>query len=478
MAAGNPSRTGIRRPTTRTAKIVWVAIGVGVLAALVGTILNSTNEQPLPDSPQDATQIESAFQNSGITLTKYEYSNGRVTCAIDTGEWVTVGPANLRVHLAGSLQELYTLAQKYPEIEDIYVDLNSPMKSFGYAAQSKTSPLAPFSFDRREPNPDDVVLSIDYLSIDYCGICHSDIHQVRGEWGRELYPMVPGHEIVGHVTAVGGDVKRFKVGDRAAVGVIVESCMHCDNCKADLEVYCTDGGARDTYNAELRDGSRTYGGYSNNIVTPEHFVHTLSPKIDMAATAPLLCAGITTYSPLKHWKVGKNSRVGIVGLGGLGHMGLKFAHSFGAYTVLFTTSESKINDALKLGADEVVLSKDAAAMAKHAGSFDFILDCVSAPHDMNAYLGQLRLDGVLCLVGLPDQPLTVAPFSLLANRRSLAGSAIGGMKETQEMLDYCAEKGIVSDIELIGYDKLPEAYDRVIKGDVKYRFVLDGKTLK
>jgi uncharacterized zinc-type alcohol dehydrogenase-like protein len=254
--------------------------------------------------------------------------------------------------------------------------------------------------------------------------------------------------------------------------------MHCDNCKASLEVYCTDGGARDTYNAELRDGSRTFGGYSTSIVTPEHFVHTLSPKIDMAATAPLLCAGITTYSPLKHWKVGKNSRVGIVGLGGLGHMGLKFAHSFGAYTVLYTTSESKINDALKLGADEVVLSKDAEAMAKHAGSFDFILDCVSAPHDMNMYLGQLKLNGVLCLVGLPDQPLSVAPFSLLAGRRSLAGSAIGGMKETQEMLDYCAEKGIVSDIELIGYDKLPEAYDRVVKGDVKYRFVLDGKTLK
>jgi len=347
------------------------------------------------------------------------------------------------------------------------------MKSFGYAAQSKTSPLAPFDFDRREPNPDDVV-----LSIDYCGICHSDIHQVRGEWGRDLYPMVPGHEIVGHVTAAGSAVTRFKPGDRAAVGVIVESCLHCENCSNGLEVYCTDGGAVDTYNAELRDGSRTYGGYSNNIVTPEHFVHTLSPKVDMAATAPLLCAGITTYSPLKHWKVGKNSRVGIVGLGGLGHMGLKFAHSFGAATVLFTTSESKINDALKLGADEVVISKDAEAMAKQAGSFDFILDCVSAPHDMNAYLGLLRLNGVLCLVGLPDQPLSVAPFSLLAGRRSLAGSAIGGMKETQEMLDYCAEKGIVSDIELIGYDKIPEAYDRVVKGDVKYRFVLDGKTLK
>jgi uncharacterized zinc-type alcohol dehydrogenase-like protein len=347
------------------------------------------------------------------------------------------------------------------------------MKSFGYAAQSKTSPLAPYHFDRREPRPTDVV-----LSIDYCGICHSDIHQVRGEWGRELYPMVPGHEIVGHVTAVGPEVKKFKVGDRAAVGVIVESCLHCENCNAGLEVYCSDGGAVDTYNAVLRNGERTYGGYADSIVTPEHFVHTLSPDVDMAATAPLLCAGITTYSPLKHWNVGPNMKVGIVGLGGLGHLGLKFAHAFGAYTVLFTTSESKTNDALKLGADEVVISKDPAHMAKHAASFDFILDCVSAPHDMNAYLNLIKLDGTLCLVGLPDQPLSVAPFSLLANRRSLAGSAIGGMKETQEMLDFCAKHNIVADIELIGYDRLSEAYDRVIKADVKYRFVLDSKTLK
>jgi uncharacterized zinc-type alcohol dehydrogenase-like protein len=347
------------------------------------------------------------------------------------------------------------------------------MKSFGYAAQSKTSPLAPFHFDRREPGPDDVV-----VSIDYCGICHSDIHQVRGEWGRELYPMVPGHEIVGHVTAIGSEVKKFKVGDRAAVGVIVESCLHCENCNAGLEVYCSDGGAVDTYNAVLRNGERTYGGYADSIVTPERFVHTLSPDIDMAATAPLLCAGITTYSPLRHWNVGPNMKVGIVGLGGLGHLGLKFAHAFGAYTVLFTTSEGKQNDALKLGANEVVISKDAAHMAKHAGSFDFILDCVSAPHDMNAYLGLLKLNGTLCLVGLPDQPLSVAPFSLLANRRSLAGSAIGGMKETQEMLDFCAEKNIVADIELVSYDRIPEAYDRVVKSDVKYRFVLDGKTLK
>jgi len=347
------------------------------------------------------------------------------------------------------------------------------LKSFGYAAQSKTSPLAPFHFDRREPNPDDVV-----IAIDYCGICHSDIHQARAEWGRGLFPMVPGHEIIGHVTAVGSAVTRFKVGDPAAVGVIVESCMHCDNCKAGLEVYCSDGGAVDTYNAILRDGERTYGGYSNNIVTPEHFVHTLSPKLDPAGAAPLLCAGITTYSPLRHWGVGPGKKVGIIGLGGLGHMALKFAHSFGAHVVQFTTSESKVEDAKKLGADEVVISKDATAMAKHAGSFDFILDCVSAPHDMNAYLNLIRLDGTLCLVGLPDQPLSVAPFSLLANRRSLAGSAIGGMKETQEMLDYCAEKGIVSDIELVSVDKVNEAFERVLKADVKYRFVLDMKTLQ
>ena len=347
------------------------------------------------------------------------------------------------------------------------------MKSFGYAAQSKSSPLAPFSFDRREPGPADVV-----VAIDYCGICHSDIHQARGEWGNQLFPMVPGHEIVGHVTGVGAEVTRFKPGDLAAVGVIVESCLHCNNCMTDLEVYCTNGGARDTYNATLRSGERTMGGYADTIVTPEHFVHVLKPGVDLAGTAPLLCAGITTYSPLRHWGVGPNKKVGVVGLGGLGHLGLKFAHAFGAHVVQFTTSESKVEDAKKLGADEVVLSKDNVAMAKHAGSFDFILDCVSAPHDMNQMLGMLKLNATLCLVGLPDQPLVVAPFSLVANRRSLAGSAIGGMKETQEMLDFCAEKGIAAEIELTTYDKLNEAYERVVKNDVKYRFVLDNRSLK
>ncbi|HEY4009130.1 MAG TPA: NAD(P)-dependent alcohol dehydrogenase [Acidobacteriaceae bacterium] len=347
------------------------------------------------------------------------------------------------------------------------------MKSFGYAAASKSAPLAPWTFDRRDPNPDDVV-----LAIDYCGICHSDIHQVRGEWGNMLFPMVPGHEIIGRVAQVGSAVTRFKPGDLAAVGVIVESCMHCANCKNDLEVYCSDGGARDTYNAVLRSGERTYGGYADTIVTPEHFVHTLKPGIDLAATAPLLCAGITTYSPLRHWGAGPNKKVGVIGLGGLGHLALKFAHAFGAHVVQFTTSESKIADAKKLGADDVVLSKDPAAMQKHAGSFDLIVDCVSAPHDVNAYLALLKLDATLCLVGLPDQPLAVSPFSVVANRRSLAGSAIGGMKETQEMLDFCAEKGIAADIELITYDKLNEAYDRVLSSDVKYRFVLDNKSLK
>ena len=346
------------------------------------------------------------------------------------------------------------------------------MKSFGYAAQTKTSPLTPFHFDRREPAANDVV-----VAIDYCGICHSDIHQARDEWGGSIYPMVPGHEIVGRVTAVGSAVTKFKPGDLAGVGVTVETCMVCDNCKAGAEPYCTKGMVG-TYNAKDYAGEMTYGGYSDTIVAPEHYVFSISPKLNLAAVAPLLCAGITTYSPLRHWNVGPNKKVGVVGLGGLGHMGLKFAHSFGAHVVQFTTSESKIADAKKLGADEVVISKDADAMARHAGSFDFILDCVAAPHDINAYLSLLRLDGAICLVGLPDQPLPVAPFSLVTNRRSLSGSMIGGMKETQEMLDYCAEKNIVSEIELIGYDRIEEAYTRVIKGDVKYRFVLDGKTLK
>ncbi len=345
------------------------------------------------------------------------------------------------------------------------------MHSHGYAALDSHSPLAPFSFERREPGPHDVV-----VAIDYSGICHSDIHQVRNEWGDSIYPMVPGHEIVGHVTAVGDAVAKFKVGDLAGVGVMVDSCRVCDNCKAEAQPYCAKGMVG-TYNGKNYQGEITYGGYSNNIVVDEKYTHTLSPKLDLAGIAPLLCAGITTYSPLRHWNVGPGKKVGVVGLGGLGHMGLKFAHSFGAHVVQFTSSESKVQDAKKLGADEVVVTKDPDALSKHANSFDFILDCVSAPHDVNRFLNLLRLDGTLCLVGLPEQPLSVQAFSLVRNRRSLSGSMIGGMNETQQMLDYCGEHNIVSDIELVPITKLAEAYDRVVKGDVKYRFVIDMKTL-
>jgi uncharacterized zinc-type alcohol dehydrogenase-like protein len=310
------------------------------------------------------------------------------------------------------------------------------------------------------------------LEILYSGICHSDIHQARSEWGPSNYPMVPGHEIIGRVIAVGKDVTRFKEGDLAGVGVIIDSCHQCAPCKANLEVFC-EKGSTETYGKPDKYGAITMGGYSNNIVVEEAFVYTLASGIDLAATAPLLCAGITTYSPLRHWGVTKGKRVGVVGLGGLGHMGLKFAHSFGAHVVQFTTSLSKKEDALRLGADEVVLSKDPDAMAKYASSLDFILDTVSAPHDVNALLALLKIDGTLCTVGIPDKPIQVAAFSLCIGRRSLAGSAIGGIKETQEMLDYSAEHGIVSDIELITPDKVNEAFDRVVKSDVKYRFVMD-----
>lgn len=346
------------------------------------------------------------------------------------------------------------------------------MKSHGYAAHDKKSPLVPFSFDRRDPGPNDVV-----VEIAYCGICHSDIHQVRDEWGNAIYPMVPGHEIVGHISKVGSSVRKFKEGDLAGVGVMVDSCRVCENCRAEAQPYC-EKGMVGTYNARDYNGALMFGGYANNIVVDEKYTLTISPKLNPAAVAPLLCAGITTYSPLRHWKVGPGKKVGVVGLGGLGHMGLKFAHAMGAHVVQFTTSPSKAEDAKKLGADEVVISKDADAMTKQAGSFDFILDCVSAPHDMNALLNLLRLNGTLCSVGLPEQPLSVAPFAILANRRSLSGSMIGGMTETQEMLDYCADHNLVSDIELTSIDKLAEAYDRVVKGDVKYRFVIDMATLK
>jgi alcohol dehydrogenase (NADP+) len=345
------------------------------------------------------------------------------------------------------------------------------MKSHGYAAHDKASALVPFKFERRDPGPNDVV-----VEIAYCGICHSDIHQVRDEWKNAIYPMVPGHEIVGRVTKAGSAVKKFKEGDLAGVGVMVDSCRVCANCKAGEEAYC-ERGMVGTYNARDYNGELMFGGYSNNIVADERYVHSISPKLNLAAVAPLLCAGITTYSPLKFWRAGKGKKVGIIGLGGLGHMGLKFAHSMGAETVLFTTSAGKVADGQKLGADEVVVTRDAAAVAKHAGSFDFILDCVSAPHDVNQYLDLLRLNGTMCLVGLPETPVAISPFSIITNRRSFSGSMIGGMPQTQEMLDYCAEHGIVSEIEMTSVEKLGEAYERVVKGDVKYRFVIDMATL-
>ena len=348
------------------------------------------------------------------------------------------------------------------------------MKSHGYAAHDAKSPLVPFSFDRRDPDPGDVV-----VEILYSGICHSDIHQARNEWGGSIYPMVPGHEIVGRVTAVGRDVKKFKEGDLAGIGVISDSCRVCANCKAGEESYCEKGFVG-TYNSRGYDGTPMQGGYSNNIVCHERYVHTISEKFGekLPAVAPLLCAGITTYSPLRHWKVGPGKKVGVIGLGGLGHMGLKFAHAFGAHTVQFTTSAAKIEDAKKLGADEVVVSTDPDAMAKHKDSLDFVLDCVSAPHNVADYLNLLRLDGTMCLVGLPETPLTIPPFSVTHHRRSFAGSDNGGMPEVQEMLNWCADHGVVSEIEMTPIDQVNQAYERVIKGDVKYRFVIDMKTLK
>lgn len=345
-----------------------------------------------------------------------------------------------------------------------------------FAAQSPTSGLAPFTLQRRSPRPQDV-----QIQILFCGVCHSDLHQVRNEWQSVMptvYPCVPGHEIVGRVVKVGNSVKKFKEGDIAAVGCMVETCGQCANCRAGEEQYCEVGFTL-TYNSEDKIlGGVTYGGYSDSIVVDESFVLRVPNQLDPAGAAPLLCAGITTYSPLRHWKIGKGHKVGIVGLGGLGHMGVKFAHAFGAHTVLFTTSPNKKADALRLGADEVVISKDEAEMQKHAGTFNFILDAVSAEHDLNAYLQLLKLDGTMTLVGAPEKPAPVAAFNLIMKRRSLAGSAIGGIRETQEMLDFCAEHGIVSDIEIIPIQQVDRAYERLLKSDVKYRFVIDMASLK
>ena len=316
------------------------------------------------------------------------------------------------------------------------------------------------------------------IDIMYCGVCHSDLHFARNEWGMTVYPVVPGHEILGRVRAVGRDVTKFKVGDLAAVGCLVDSCRGCSSCKQGLEQFCL-GGPVFTYNGPDKHlGGMTFGGYSEAVVVDEAFTLKVPGNLDPARAAPLLCAGITTYSPLRKWGAGKGKKVGVVGLGGLGHMGVKFARAMGAHTVLFTTSAGKVEDGKKLGADEVVISKDAAAMAKHAGSFDMILDTVSADHDVNAYLGMLRLDGTMVMVGAPPSPQGVSVFSLLMPRRQLAGSLIGGIAETQEMLDFCGKHGIACDIELIRMQQINEAYERMLRSDVKYRFVIDMASIK
>lgn len=345
--------------------------------------------------------------------------------------------------------------------------------SKGYAALDPKSPLAPIQFSRREPGPTEI--SIEIL---FCGVCHSDLHMARNEWGSSIYPMVPGHEIVGRVASVGGEVKKFRSGDTAAIGVIVDSCRQCAPCHRGEEHFCVKG-ATLTYAAKDRvDGSITMGGYSTNYVVDERFAHTVPSHLDLAAVAPLLCAGITTYSPLRHWKAGPGKKVGIVGLGGLGHMALKFAHSLGSYAVQLTTSLKKQDDAIKLGADEVILSTNDAAMKQHAGSFDFILDTASAPHALEPYLSLLKQDGTLALVGLPEKPPTVNIFSLITKRASIAGSMIGGMPETQQMLDYCGANNITAEVEVIPIEKINEAVERMLRQDVKYRFVIDMRSLK
>lgn len=346
------------------------------------------------------------------------------------------------------------------------------IQSKGYAAKDKSSTLAPWSFERREAGPNDVV-----VQILYSGICHSDIHQVRDEWGGSIYPMVPGHEIVGKVIKTGSAVKKFKVGDLAGVGVMVDSCRKCKNCQQNMEQYCEEG-MTGTYNAIERDGvTIAQGGYANNIVTDERYVYRVSDKLDLKGVAPLLCAGITTYSPLRFAKVTKGMKVGVIGLGGLGHMGVKFAVSFGAEVTLISTSPSKQADAQRLGAHKFLLSTDKDQMKEYDSYFDVLLNTVSAKHNYDDYLKLLALNGKMLVVGLPSENPGLSPFGIIKNRRSITGSMIGGTDETQEMLDYCAEKNIVSDVELIPASYINEAYERVIKSDVKYRFVIDMSTL-
>lgn len=349
-------------------------------------------------------------------------------------------------------------------------------KVISYAAVSAKEKLAPLHIERREVGAKDV-----QIEILFCGVCHSDVHTARNEWQNSVYPVVPGHEIVGRVTKVGADVKAFKVGDLAGVGCLVDSCRVCPDCMDGLEQYCD--GEVFTYNSEDKNfkdaGKMTYGGYSSQIVVDEHYVLRISDKLNLAAVAPLLCAGITTYSPLKHWKVGPGSKVGIVGLGGLGHMGVKLAHAMGAHVVLFTTSANKVEDAKRLGADEVVISKNPDEMQAHLKSFDFILNTVAAAHNLDVFTELLKRDGTMCLNGVPEHSHpSPSIFNLIFKRRQIAGSLIGGIKETQEMLDFCAEHNITSDIEIIAMKDINEAYERMIKGDVKYRFVIDMATLE
>jgi uncharacterized zinc-type alcohol dehydrogenase-like protein len=344
-----------------------------------------------------------------------------------------------------------------------------------YSVSSSTSPFLPATIERRDPGVDDV-----QMEILFCGVCHSDLHQARNQWSSVMptvYPCVPGHEIVGRVTKVGSAVTKFKIGDLAAVGCMVDSDGICPECRAGFEQFCTNGVF--TYNSPDKHlGGVTHGGYSDSIVVKEHFVLRIPENLDPAGAAPLLCAGITTYSPLRRWGVTKGKKVGVVGLGGLGHMGVKFARALGAHTVVFTSSPSKIEDARRLGADEVILSNDTHAMAKGAASFDFILDTVSAPHDLNAYINLLARDGNLTMVGAPEQPLPINIFGLLFRRRSFSGSLIGGISETQEMLDFCSRHSIVSDVEVIPIQQINEAYERLLRSDVKYRFSIDMASLK
>ena len=341
-----------------------------------------------------------------------------------------------------------------------------------YAAPAAKAPLAPWSFDRREPGERDVV-----LDVLFCGVCHSDIHQARDEWGGAAFPMVPGHEIVGRVTRVGAKVTGFKPGDLAAVGCMVDSCRTCDPCRRDLQQFCQKGAAWSYNSTEMDRKTPTYGGYSKQYVCDEAFTLRISPTLDLAGAAPLLCAGITTWSPLRHWKVGKGTRVGVVGLGGLGHMAVKLAAALGAEVTMLSTSKAKEADARRLGATEFGLTSEKATFKRLAGRFDLIVDTISAPHDYNAYLGMVGLDGTMVLLGVPPAPTPVHAFSFIGGRKRLAGSLIGGIAETQELLDFCAERKIVADVEVIPMAQINEAYERMMKGDVRYRFSIDLATL-